>query len=89
MRASIAMALLVAPAVLAFAAMAAAKPSPLETQYAAVSADDTTINTGASGAMLEAAYFHAPLPRFTSGRMFPCRMQVNLFDKTRLTGSCH
>ena len=40
-------------------AAAQAKPAPLELRPVAFSADDSTINTGASGASLESEYFRA------------------------------
>jgi hypothetical protein len=75
--------------ILALGATAQAKFAPLERQMVAISADDSTINTGASGAMLESDYFSAPQPSFAAGRIFPCRLQLRLFDKTRLAQSCN
>jgi len=54
----------------------------------ATSFDDATINSGPSGAMLESSYFNAPQPSTASIRVFPCRSQVNLFQKTRLVRAC-
>jgi len=85
MRASVA---LVSLTLLAFSMPALAKLAPVETQALAPVPDDTTINSGASGAMLEASYFSAPQP-FTAARLAPCRLQVRMFDKTRLASSCH
>jgi hypothetical protein len=85
MRASVA---LVSLALLAFCIPAQAKFAPVEAQVLASVPDDTTINSGASGTMLEASYFSAPQP-FAAGRLAPCRLQVRMFDKTRLAFSCH
>lgn len=87
MKASITLAFLVAQALLAVTAPAQAKLAPFEAQVSE-SLDNTTINSGASGALLEAAYFSAPQP-FAAGRIFPCRLQVRMFDKTRLAASCN
>ena len=39
--------------------------------------------------MLEADYFRAPQAPFAAGRVFPCRLQLRMFEKTRLAQSCH
>jgi hypothetical protein len=85
MRASIA---LVALVLLGFIAPAQAKFTPVDAQALAISSDDTAIDSGASGALLEAHYFSAPQP-FAARRMFPCRLQVRMFDKTRMAESCN
>ncbi len=85
MRASVA---LVSLAFLTLSASAQAKFTPVDPQFSTTAPEDTTINSGPSGAMLEAAYFSAPQP-FTAGRMAPCRLQVRIFDKTRLASTCH
>jgi hypothetical protein len=85
MRASVA---LVSLALLTFSMPAQAKFTPVESQVLASAPDDATINSGASGAMLEASYFNAPQP-FTAGRLAPCRLQIRMFDKTRLASICH
>jgi len=55
-----------------------------DTDQAAVR-NDTDINSGSSGALLERAYFQAPQPQFNVS----CRLQLSVFDKTRLTEVCN
>jgi len=81
--------LLLAPALLTMSAFAHAKPSPLGPQLAAMPLDDTVIDSGPSGAMLESNYFNAPQRPFTAGRLMPCRLQPNWFVKTRLARLCN
>ena len=76
-------------ALLALGATAQAKLAPLELQMASISADDTTIESGPSGAGLESDYFHAPQTPFATRRVFPCRLQIRLFEKTRMAQSCN
>jgi hypothetical protein len=84
----LAFALLATPALVMLSAPAQAKPSPLEPQRViAISADDTAIATGPTGALLEANYFNAPPPP-TSGQR-ACRLQFNVFEKTRLARACN
>ena len=85
MRASVT---LISLALLAFSMQAQAKFAPAEPHALAPVPDVTTINSGASGAMLEASYFSAPQP-FTAARLAPCRLQVRMFDKTRLASNCN
>jgi hypothetical protein len=73
----------------AYGAQAQAKPAPIEARLAVASRDDSTINTGPSGAMMESNYFNAPQAPFTAARLFPCRLQVRIFDKTRLAQACN
>jgi hypothetical protein len=80
----IAMALL-----LMIGATAQAKLAPVERQLAAISPDDLAISTEAPGATLEQDYFRAPQPATTGSRIFPCRLQLRLFDKTRLAQTCN
>ena len=68
---------------------AQAKLTPAEPQVSAISHDDTTINSEPSGAILEAAYFSASQSPFAVGRLMPCRLQVRMFEKTRLAQSCN
>lgn len=82
-------ALIAAAALLAFGATAEAKFAPPERQMAAIAAEDSTIDTGASGAMLESDYFSAPQPSYAAGRIFPCRLQLRVFEKTRLAQTCN
>lgn len=73
---------------LAFCAAAQAKPAPVEPQQAAFTPDDLTVSTGPAGATLEQDYFRAPQPSYAGARVFPCRLQLRIFDKTRLAQSC-
>ena len=82
-------AMILAPALLTMSAFAHAKPSPLDPPAVSVSLDETVIESGPSGAMLEASYFNAPQGPFSGVRVTPCRLQVRLFDKTRLTQMCN
>ena len=47
--------------------------------------NDTDVNTGPSGALLERSYFEAPQPQLNVS----CRLQLSVFDKTRLTEACN
>jgi hypothetical protein len=73
---------------LGFTAAAQAKPAPLDSLATPVALDDSTIDSGPSGAMLESSYFNAQQAPFTAQRMSPCRLQVRMFDKTRLAQMC-
>ena len=75
---------LIFSALLTMSAFAQAKPSPLAPQAIATSPDNTVIESGPSGAMLESNYFNAPQAPFTAGRLMPCRLQLTVFEKTRL-----
>ncbi len=78
-------------ATLGFTAAVQAKPAPLDnidTPPTPVAFEDSTIDSGPSGAMLESSYFNAQQAPFTAQRMFPCRVQVRMFDKTRLAQMC-
>jgi len=72
----------------ALVAVAQAKPAPVEPWLAAFRPADLAIATGASGATLEQDYFHAPPPFGATGHVFPCRLQLIIFDKTRLAQAC-
>ena len=76
---------------LAMAAQGAAqgKPAPFELRALALSANDTTIDSGPSGASLESNYFRAPQPPVAAGRVFPCRLQLRMFDTMRLAQNCN
>jgi hypothetical protein len=91
MRAAIALALPFVSAFLAASAPAQAKFAPLDPTAAvtSISFEDTTINSGAAGAMLESNYFNAPQPLLAGIRVFPCRLQTNLFQKTSLVRACN
>jgi hypothetical protein len=84
MKFSIALALLLAVSV-----PAQAKLAPVDVQSIAISVDDSAIGNGHSGAMREQAYFSAPQPKLYPGRVFLCRMPLNVFEKTRLVRSCN
>ena len=47
------------------------------------------ILNGAENAVPEANYFRAPAEPFAAYRIFPCRLQLRVFDKTRMAQSCH
>jgi len=72
----------------AVSAAAQAKPAPVEPQPVVFSLDDFTVATGPAGATLEQDYFRAPQPAYAGSRVFPCRLQLRIFDKTRLAQSC-
>jgi hypothetical protein len=73
----------------ALGAAAQAKPTPVEPQPGAISRDALAISTRPAGATLERDYFRAPQPADATGRGFSCRLQLRIFDKTRLAQSCH
>jgi hypothetical protein len=73
---------------LAVCAVAQAKPAPVEAQPPVISPVDLTVSTGPAGATLEQDYFRAPQPAYAGARIFPCRLQLRVFDKTRLAQSC-
>ena len=72
---------------MALGATAQGKLAPVEPQPAATSLDDFAISTGPAGA--ERDYFRAPPATYAARRTFPCRLQLIIFDKTRLAQSCH
>lgn len=84
MKALLAFALLVG-----LAAAAHAKPAPLEAPARAFAPEDTAISVGAAGALLESDYFRAPKEPSIAGRVFPCRLQLQVFEKTQLAQACH
>jgi hypothetical protein len=73
---------------LALGATAQAKYAPVDAQAARILPDDLAIATGAGGATREQNYFRAPQPADATGRIFLCRPQRLIFDKTRLAQSC-
>lgn len=83
------LAVVLAPALLLMSAFAHAKPFPPEPQRASISLDETSIDSGTSGAMLESDYFNAPQGPFSPGRLMPCRLQVNMFAKTQIARLCN
>jgi hypothetical protein len=74
---------------LALGTVAQAKLTPVEPQPLAISPDDMAVATGAAGATFEQDYFRAPQPVQAAGRALPCRLQLRIFDKTRLAQWCH
>ncbi len=78
---------------LALTVAAVAKPAPVRDLNPAddripTARNDVDINIGPTGAMLERNYFQAPQRQFGAGS-FSCRMQLSVFDKTRLAQSCN
>jgi hypothetical protein len=75
---------------LALGAAAQGKPMPVDgvavsqSYDGAALADASAVNIGAAGATRETDYFRAPLPPIAGGRIFPCRLQLYVFEKTRL-----
>ena len=84
MRNMVALALL-----LALGAHSAGRYAPVEARSAGISPDDLAVSSGAAGAMLEQDYFRALQPADATGRVFLCRSQRLIFDKTRLAQSCN
>ena len=80
---------------LASSAVALAKPNPVERPRLALVNADINMrsvgamreNIGSVGAMRERDYFEAPQSPFNAGS-FPCRLEPDLFAKTRLAQSC-
>jgi hypothetical protein len=83
---------------LASSTVALGKPAPVEQTLLTLVRADINIsnsssvgamreNIGTVGAMRERHYFGAPQPQFNP-RVFPCRLEPLLFDKTRLAQSC-
>ena len=83
-------ALLAAAAVLALGTVASAKPVPVDREIVVARlADDAPVLVGPAGASLERDYFRAPSAApFAVQRVFPCRMQMRMFEKTRVAQSC-
>lgn len=80
---------LAAAALLALGAIASAKPAPVERQIVVAALDDAPVMVGPAGASLERDYFRAPSTApFAAQRVFPCRMQLRMFEKTRVAQSC-
>jgi hypothetical protein len=74
--------------VLALGAAAQAKPAPSDRVAMAAITDESPFSIGAAGAMLERDYFNAP-PPVSARRIYPCRLQLRVFEKTRLAQSCN
>jgi hypothetical protein len=79
-----------AVALLALGAAAQANLAPVERQPVAIAPDDSAVSTRAAGATFEQDYFRAPPPPAgAAGRVFLCRPQQLIFNKTRLAQLCH
>jgi hypothetical protein len=89
MKSLITFAMILALGALVLGAAVQAKPAPLDLRVVALSAEDTAIDSGPSGASLESDYFRAPQMPYSLGRLFPCRLQLRVFDKARLAQSCN
>ena len=61
------------------------RPSDIQDNDPAAARNDTDINSGTSGALLERGYFQAPQPQLNVS----CPLQLSVFDKTRLTEACN
>ncbi len=72
-----------------FGASAQAMVAPQQNAALVVTSSDSTILAGPAGALLEANYFRAPPSPSTRNRVFPCRLQMRIFDKISLAQSCH
>jgi hypothetical protein len=49
---------------------------------------DWAMFTGPAGAMLESDYFRAPGANLAGSGLFPCKLDLDLFAKTRLATTC-
>ena len=67
-------------------ASAQARVAPLESQAVVTSFDDWA--TSRLAARLEADYFRASQSPALAERNYPCRLQLRIFEKTRLAQSC-
>ena len=77
-------------ALLALGASAQAAVSPVENANIVIAPATATIPSDEpNGAVPEAAYFRAPQTPSNSDRLFPCRVQFDLFEKTQLAQLCH
>jgi len=81
--------LLVFIALLTLSAAVQAKPAPIEPLRLTHAPEEIAMSVGPAGAMLESDYFRAPARPVTAGRVFPCRLQLQVFEKTHLAQSCH
>lgn len=89
MKAVLAFAVLLSVSAAAQAKLAPVDLAPTEAPRLTPAPDDSGIFVGPAGAMLEADYFRAPQTPVAAGRVFPCRLQLQIFEKTRLAQSCH
>ena len=74
---------------LALGTLAQAKVAPRQDVRIVNGSVDLAIPNGAENAVPEANYFRAPAEPFAAYRIFPCRLQLRVFDKTRMAQSCH
>lgn len=70
-------------------AAAQAKLAPVNSPRLTPSPDESSVFIGPAGAMLEADYFRAPQKPVAVGRVFPCRLNLQVFEKTQIAQSCH
>ena len=68
---------------------ASAKPTPVEAPPFASLAEIATGNSNPTAAQREQGYFQAPPASSYAGRLFPCRMQLRVFEKTQTARSCN
>jgi hypothetical protein len=73
---------------LTLSAGAEAKYAPVETPRPTAPPDDSAMFVGPAGAMLESNYFRAPPQQQRSSDPNFCRLQLRVFDKTKLAQSC-
>lgn len=69
-------------------ATAQAKVAPLESYAAVIAASDWVIASRSSASQMESDYFRAPQSPLATERIFSCRLQHVVFEKTRLAQSC-
>ena len=74
--------------ILALGTAAEAKLAPVEPQSGPPKPDVTAIFTGPADAMIEHDYFRQPPRPMAARRIFPCTVQMIVFEKTRLAQSC-
>jgi hypothetical protein len=89
MRASTTLVFIFAAAVLAASAPAQAMFAPADAHAIALLPDENAFASTTSGGLREQAYFSAPQTPLATGRVIPCRLQLNVFEKTRLARSCN
>jgi hypothetical protein len=73
---------------LALATGAEAKHGPAPAKRLTPSPAELAIFMGPAGAMLESDYFRAPGATLAGRGLFPCRLRLDLFAKTRLAETC-
>ena len=69
-----------------FSASAQARVAPLASQAAVTASDDWVSSRSAE--TREAEYFRAPQSPALAEHNYPCRLQLRIFEKTRLAQSC-